>query len=115
MQTISLWLTVIIGIILPFIGWAFNSIITKKIDDLDATQKERTAIFFKKLDENRKLVEDNYVRKDMYEQAHNFLQQASDEKFKSMLSIINTRFESIEDKIEEVRKLLANGNGNNKK
>ncbi len=106
MEQISVWLTVAGVIVFPFIGWIFNTLITNKINDLkkdhDDTKlqlEEYKELFFKRLDALKENVEHTYVRKDIYDQATLYHLNSSDEKFKSLLSIVNTQFQNIEDKI----------------
>lgn len=106
MEQISLWVTIFIGIIIPFVGWIFNSLITNKINDVVSKQKEDKELFFKRLDSVKDEVENNYVRKDLYDQATKFNTEHTDEKFKSLLTIMTTQFSNVEDKIEELKKIL---------
>lgn len=104
-----LWVTIVGIIVIPLIGWAINTLITKKIDALESQQKIDRDLFFDKLDEDRESVEKHlalYVRKDIYEQALMFIEKQNDEKFKSMLAIMTTQFSNVEGKIEEIKSLI---------
>lgn len=96
---ISLWVSVFLGVLVPLGGFILNSLITKRNDEM----KE---LFFKRLDEEKLNVSTNYVRKDLYEQAMKFYSEHNDEKFKSMLQIMTTQFENVEDKIDELKKII---------
>lgn len=119
METAMLWVTIFGIIVIPLIGWAINTLITKKIDALEEQQKLDRKLFFEKLDEDRDNVEEHlklYVRKEMYDQALGFYERQTDEKFKSMLAIMTTQFSNVEGKIEEIKQLIndkLNGHKNN--
>ena len=94
MEHISVWIAIVMGVVVPVGGFIFNSLITKRNDEL----KE---LFFKRLDEEKMNLSNNYVRKDLYEQAMKFHVEHSDEKFKSMMQLMTNQYENVEDKIEE--------------
>ncbi len=99
MEHISVWIAIVMGVVVPVGGFIFNSLITKRNDEL----KE---LFFKRLDEEKMNLSNNYVRKDLYEQAMKFHIEHSDEKFKSMMQLMTNQYENVEDKIEELKKLI---------
>lgn len=99
MENISVWIAIVMGVVVPVGGFIFNSLITKRNDEL----KE---LFFKRLDEEKMNLSNNYVRKDLYEQAMKFHVENSDEKFKSMMQLMTNQYENVEDKIEELKKLI---------
>ncbi len=99
MEHISVWIAIVMGVVVPVGGFIFNSLITKRNDEL----KE---LFFKRLDEENMNLSNNYVRKDLYEQAMKFHVEHSDEKFKSMMQLMTNQYENVEDKIEELKKLI---------
>lgn len=99
MEHISVWIAIVMGVVVPVGGFIFNSLITKRNDEL----KE---LFFKRLDEENMNLSNNYVRKDLYEQAMKFHVENSDEKFKSMMQLMTNQYENVEDKIEELKKLI---------
>lgn len=99
MEHISVWIAIVMGVVVPVGGFIFNSLITKRNDEL----KE---LFFKRLDEEKMNLSNNYVRKDLYEQAMKFHVENSDEKFKSMMQLMTNQYENVEDKIEELKKLI---------
>jgi ABC-type multidrug transport system fused ATPase/permease subunit len=99
MEHISVWIAIVMGVVVPVGGFIFNSLITKRNDEL----KE---LFFKRLDEEKMNLSNNYVRKDLYEQAMKFHVEHSDEKFKSMMQLMTNQYENVEDKIEELKKLI---------
>lgn len=99
MENISVWIAIVMGVVVPVGGFIFNSLITKRNDEL----KE---LFFKRLDEEKMNLSNNYVRKDLYEQAMKFHIEHSDEKFKSMMQLMTNQYENVEDKIEELKKLI---------
>lgn len=120
MEQFSAWVTIFIGVVIPFVGWIFNSLITNKInelnrkndelqlelkqtrEDFENRQKEDRNLVFSRLD----VVKDAYVRKDLYEQATKFHTEHNDEKFKSLLTIMTTQFTNVENKIEDLKKLI---------
>ena len=99
MEHISVWIAIVMGVVVPVGGFIFNSLITKRNDEL----KE---LFFKRLDEEKMNLSNNYVRKDLYEQAMKFHVENSDEKFKSKMQLMKNQYENVEDKIEELKKLI---------
>lgn len=107
MEQIMLWVTIFGIIVIPLVGWLINTLITKKIDNLEAKQEEDKKLFFRKLDEDRENVEDHYVRQDIYNQAMTYHNEKSDEKFKSLLSIVNTQFSNMENKFDNVQEDIA--------
>lgn len=142
MEQIMLWVTIVGIIVIPLMGWLFNTLITRKIDAQDARNdeqdekndknfKELQNLFFKRLDEDRaqneanlkeliKDVKDNYVQSNIYKQAMDFYHQNTDEKFKSLLSVMNTQFDNVESKIDgtnqqigELKKIINDKFNNN--
>lgn len=99
MEHLSVWIAIFMGVLVPLGGFILNSLITKRNDEL----KE---LFFKRLDEEKVNVSSNYVRKDLYEQAMKFHVEHSDEKFKSLIQMFTSKFENVEDKIEELKKII---------
>lgn len=106
MEQIMIWVTVFGIIVIPLLGWIFNTLITKKIDKMEDSRDNDKKLFFQRLDEDRKNVEDHYVRRDLYEQAIAFYNEKNDEKFKSLLAVMTTQFNSVEEKIDDLKKVL---------
>lgn len=96
MEQAMLWVTIFGIIVLPIIGWIFNSLITNKINELREQQKEDRELLFKRLDEERLHVETECVRKDMYEQSMRHHKENEEATFKGLLSIVNTQFANLE-------------------
>ena len=94
-----MWVEIIVLVVVPLGGFVLNAIITKRIDEV----KE---LFFKRLDEEKMNVSTNYVRKDLYDQAMKFHVEHSDEKFKSMMQMMNTQFDNVKDNIEELKVII---------
>lgn len=107
MEQIGIWISISVGIIIPFIGWIFRNLISRDIEDLRTKQKEDHDLYFKRLDAIKLELERDYVRKDIYDQAMKFYNEHNDEKFKSLLTIMNTQFENMESRIEEIKKLIT--------
>ena len=111
MEQPMLWVTVIGIIVLPFLGWIINTLITKKIDDaneeIEKVSKELESAkesLDKALNGQRTSFETTlkeYVRKEMYDQAIELHRINNDEKFKSLLSIVTTQYTNLESKINE--------------
>lgn len=125
-----LWITFIGMIVLPIAGAVFNGLITKKIDDMNNTtekinnridvlevQKEKNKEeIYNTINGQRNSFENKlkeYVPDNMYKQALEFQSKNSDEKFKSLLSIVNTQFENVssqfrntEEKIDDLKDLI---------
>lgn len=98
-----------VGIVCPVLGWLFNTIITKKIDagnikdqDIEKKQKEDFDLLFKRLDE----VKQSCVRKDMYDQAMQFHQKETDNKFNNLIESMNKQFDNVEKNIDDVKDLI---------
>lgn len=102
MANAAIWISIVISIIIPFVGWIFRNLISRDIEDIREKQKEDHDLFFKRLD----AVKEEYVRKELYDQAVTFRSEAIDEKFKSMLAIMNTQFANIEGKMDELKDLV---------
>ncbi len=58
---IGSWISLAVGVIIPFVVWIFNSIITNKINELYEQQKADRELFLRKLDFDRAIVEKDYV------------------------------------------------------
>lgn len=110
-----------VPIIMAVVGFIFNQIYVKKIDDINnATQAVNQRIdkleidrekdqkeYFEQLNGLRKSLESTYVRDDIYRQMIQFQTEKNDDKFKSLLTVVNTRFESLESQTAEIKKLLT--------
>lgn len=101
MEHLSVWIAIFMGVLVPLGGFILNSLITKRNDEL----KE---MFFKRFDEEKMNVSNNYVRKDLYDQAMKFQVEHSDEKFKGMMQIMTSQFNNVEEKIDELKNLINN-------
>ena len=112
-----LWVTIVGIIVLPLIGWAINTLITRKIDDqntriedLEKVIEDNKKSFYATINGQRGAFENTlkeYVRKEMYDQAHAFLTINTDEKFKSVLSIVTTQYTNLETKINDSNRITA--------
>lgn len=76
------------------------------MDNIELDRDKDKSLFFKRLDDVKDDIESHYVRKDLYEQAMRFNTEHTDEKFRSMLTIMTTNFESVEGKIDELKKVI---------
>lgn len=108
MESAMLWVTIVGIIVIPLIGWAVNTLITRKIDDqnkrldeLELKLDEIKKSFYTALNGQRTAFEVLYVRKDLYDQAIDLHRINSDEKFKSLLSIVTTQYSNLESKIND--------------
>lgn len=117
MEQTMLWVTIFGIIIIPLIGWIFNTLITKKIDDLTYQQDKDRELFFKKYDilkehlENSlskmaKDIETEYVLQKLYDQAMQFHQKETDTKFNNLIETMNGSFKRVEGDIKEVKDLI---------
>jgi len=100
MESLNLWVTIFIGIIMPVIGWLINTIVTKKIDDINKRHDEHVQTVFKVIDEIKK----EYVRKELYEQAIKNIYEHNDDKYESLkgqLSELNIRIGSMQSFLNE--------------
>lgn len=100
MEHVTSWAAIFVPIVFTFLGWIFNTVITNKINDIIAQQKDDRELFFKRLDEDRLHVESECVRKDMYEQSMRHHKENEDAVFKSLLSIMNTQFQNMETNMQ---------------
>lgn len=98
MEHISTWVGLVVALLTVVILPLVNTLITKKIDNLETKQKEDRDLYFQRLD----IVKDTYVRKDMYQQAMEFHQKETDSKFNNLVSSMNKQFENVEEKIQNV-------------
>ena len=108
------WLSVIslVGLaVITFIGYAFNQLITKKIDDLTQADKDTRRLFFDKIDTINMTLSEVHDRVLIVEQNHKYLKESSDEKFKNVIEAINTRIGFLEEKmgtkIDDLKKLIG--------
>lgn len=126
MEQAMLWVTVAIGIIVPFVVWLFNSLITAKIDKLDKehdeTKKETEILkngitertkegfqtVFNRFDDHKDYVEKTFVRQKEYEIAREYQEKQTDLKIVSLLTTINTQIQGVENKIENTSKNTDN-------
>ncbi len=117
-----LWVTIFGIIIIPLIGWVFNTLITRKIDEcnthLENTDKRIEAYkesFFNRLDAVKSFGNETYVKKEMYEQAMEYHQKEVDGKFNSLVESINKMDKDVKEKFDEVKDLINEKfNGKNK-
>lgn len=100
-EWVSAWVA-IVGIIIMLAGAWMRQLVLKKLDDITTQQISDRELFFKKYDEMKEI----FVRKDIYEQAHDFIQEKNDEKFTSLLAVVNTRFENVEEKIDGIKDFI---------
>lgn len=126
MEQIMLWVTIFGIIIIPLLGWVFNSLITKKIDEIISQQKSDRDLFFKKHDilkdqtEERfeKVKKDNeqeYVSQKLYDQAMAFHQKEFDGKFNMLMDSINKLDTDVKARFDDVKNLInAKFNGKGK-
>ena len=108
-------------IVIPFVGWIFNSLITKKIDDQyeniknlknelemekensSSKNKQLSETIFNRLDDLKKMANETYVRQDLYKQNLEFQTREVDQKFSNILAITSANFKSIEDKLDSIK------------
>ena len=120
-----MWVTISIGVGVPLVGLVFNTLITNKINDckqetadlkkeVDALKdgitgkaREGFQTVFKRLDEVKEMAEKTFVRQDNYNISREYQEKATDEKFKSLLNVMNAQFENVEDKIDAIKALIV--------
>ncbi len=114
MEHFTTWAAIFIPIICVFIAWVFNNIITKRSDaqaaaikTLEDSSRIDKELYFRRLDDMKKEIEEHYVRKDIYIQAIEFGEKNTDEKFRSLLHINNTQFTNIENTIKNINEQLS--------
>ncbi len=100
-------------IIIPFTGWLYNiqKEHNKQLQDLKEEVGKR--VTYARFDEFKDYGEKNMVRKSDYDTANFYKDKAIDEKFTSMLHLINTQFQNLEDKIDDLQTALKEANNNN--
>lgn len=114
---------IIIPIIMGFIGWVFNTIITKKIDSLESdhndTKKEMEVLkegmtnrakegfttVFKRLDEVKEYGDKNFVRIGEYNIAREYQEKQTEQKIASMFITLNAQIQGLENKIDNAVKV----------
>jgi hypothetical protein len=109
MEQVAVWAAIFAPICFTFLGWVFNSVITKKIDDIKAELqttndqvKEDRELFFRRLDEEKARVDAEFVRRDMYEQSMRHQRENNEAAVKSLLHIMNTQFANLESKMQGI-------------
>lgn len=121
-----LWVTIFGMIIIPIIGWIFNTLITRKIDDLREENKilrneldnlkvgmsdkakEGFQTVFKRLDDVKDVADKTFVRIDNYNLHKEYQEKDMDSKFKSLMATMTSQFQNVEDKIDELKETLKN-------
>lgn len=108
-----LWITAIGMIVFPLVGFIFNSLITRKIDDgsnrqdeMEKKTEEDKELLLRRLDDHKKFCENNYVYQKMYDQAMQFHQKETDSKFNNLVESMNKQFENVEKNISGVKDLI---------
>lgn len=114
MEPMAFWLSVLVPVVFTFVGWIFNTLITRRIDSIEAKQKEDKELFFKQINGLRESIENDYVLQKLYDQAQILNERNNDDKWKSMLAIINTQFQNVENKIEGIKDFINNKFNDNK-
>lgn len=118
MEQATLWIAIAIGVIIPFVVWVFNSLITKKIDDLNTehdetkkaiyklkdgmtdSAKEMFATIFKRFDIYKDYAEKNFVSQKLYDLAREYQEKQTDQKILSYFSTLTTQINALEGKLE---------------
>lgn len=114
---------IIVPIIIGFVGWVFNTIITKKIDNLEsdhnttkkemevlkdgmsARAKEGFTTVFKRLDEVKEYGDKNFVRIGEYNIAREYQEKQTEQKIASMFITLNAQIQGLENKIDNAVKV----------
>lgn len=114
MEQTMMWIALVGTVVLPILGWIINTLVTNKIDalnerckKLEDNSEQNKQEYYGQLNGLRKSIEENYVRRDIYEQAMKFHSDKNDAEFKSLLSIVNTQFASVEGKIDDLKDLIT--------
>lgn len=90
MNEAMLWITFIGMILIPIVGGLYNLAIGRRLNKLEKTDEEET----KKFKEYQLCI--------MCNQRHALEGANNDEKFKSLLSIMNTQFANLEKKVDGI-------------
>lgn len=106
MDNIALWITATGAIVIPIGGYVINGLITKKIDELIIGRKEDRELFFARLDASKKIVEDTYVRKDLYQQSMEYHQKEVDVKFTSLVASISKLDGDVKARFDDIKTLI---------
>lgn len=115
MEQTMLWITVFGIIVIPLVGWIFNTLITRKIDNLEAGADADKKLFFEQLNGLRASFKEElkvYVNKELYDQYKEYQEKDIDSKFKSMIQNMTIQFQNVENKIDELKEAIK-GNKNN--
>lgn len=117
-----LWVTVGIGVVVPLIGFVFNSLITNKINDqrdeihelkkdletlkdgMTTRAKEGFSTVFKRFDEYKEYIEKTFVRSREYDLSREYQEKQTDQKIVSMFSTLNTQIQGIDNRIENLNR-----------
>lgn len=100
------WVSLFVGVGFPLIGWVFNTVITKKIDDIQEQQEKDRKLFFSRLDADREHAEASYVNQKLYDQAIAFYQKETDSKFNNLVERMDKQFQAIEKKLDDIERKL---------
>lgn len=106
-----MWITIFGMIVIPLVGWVFKIAVTKQLDELVEIHDRDRDLFFKKFDEAKEL----YVRKDIYQQATEFHQKETDAKFQNLVTLMNSQFKGVEEKIEDLKIIIIKNFNTNTK
>lgn len=118
MDRAMFWVAVI-AIILPLgvslVGWIINKIVTARIDALEKDREDDRKEFYVQLNGLRGSIEKDYVLQKLYDQKMQSLQETNDERFKSMIKVMETQFQNVEDKIDGIKELINDKFNNHNK
>jgi hypothetical protein len=108
----SLVISIIGIIILPLAGWTIRNTIFKNIDEINKhlenidrlreAYKQEFADKLVKVQTDEPSILEKYMLCKMCDQRHDFENRNSDEKFKSILAIMNTQFANLEKKVDGI-------------
>lgn len=119
MEQTILWVNIVGVIVIPLLGWVFNSLITnkidssnKRIDDLEKYRSEDKKEFYNQLNGLRQSIEKDYVFQKLYDQEISHIKEKSSNEIKGFLAIVNTQFSNVEDKIDHTNKKIDDTNKN---
>lgn len=131
MEHISTWVGLVVALLTVVILPLVNTLITNRIDklenkherdienldkktnsiieDFERKQKEDRDLYFSRLDDLKDVLKNEYVRRELYEQALHSYQKETDSKFINIVQSMNKEFQNIKDLINE--KFNGNKNG----
>lgn len=113
-----LWVTIFGIIVIPLIGWIFNTLITnksnaqdKRIDYLETARDVDKKEFYLQLNGLRASIEKDYVLQKLYDQTIKSHTENNDQRHASLLKMVEDQFKHFGEKIDELKQAIKDKKG----